>query len=102
MSLKETQKGAFERFFRRKNNTPENLPEDQAINNITEPAGSNTEGDIRTGGIDFYLSSEPQGLKIRIVGSRDCRTGEILPCHQEIHNTYIELRPLESEQPINL
>ena len=70
--------------------------------NITDPAGPDAEGVIRTGGVDSSLLSEPQELRIRIIGSRDPRTGEILPCHQKIHDTYREVKPLEGGQEVTI
>lgn len=99
MSLAETQAGGIGKFFRKRTNAPDNPPEALTKNNLSDLASPDTEGVIRTGGLEASLS-EPQGLKIRIIGSRDRRTGEILPCHQEIHNTYIELRPLEGGQEV--
>lgn len=79
-----------------------NPPETLTFGNQMEPACPDTEGVIRIGGVDSSFPPEPQELKIRIIGSRDIRTGEILPCHQDVHGTYIELRPLESGQEVTI
>lgn len=47
-----------------------------------------SEGDDQTGGSDLSLSTEPQHLMVRIVGSRNPYTGEIASYHQDVHGTY--------------
>lgn len=51
------------------------------------PARPDSEGEIRTGGMDISSTESERVIPIKILGDRNPRTGEIYEYHKGVHNT---------------
>lgn len=97
MALAELSQMGIGKFFRR---TPQS---ETPLNNTIGadlPVCPVSEGDDLTGGIDLSLPVEPQHIRVRVVGSKDPLTGEIVSYHKEVHGKFI-LYPLSEGTPVN-
>ena len=68
MALAEAPTGIVGRFFRGRVGL---------FGNRTRPASPDTEGVIRTGGVDIDIMPSGPQIRVRIVGDRDSMTGEM-------------------------